>query len=145
MKIYVASSWRCKYQPPVVKALLKTGHEVYDFRYPPGKSGFKWSEIDPNWQLWTPLKFSNALDYPAVVNGFSADYAAMCWADVCVLVLPSGRSAHLEAGWFAGRRKPVIVFMPCACEPELMYRLLNRPICRSIKQLTSVLREVDYK
>ena len=33
-RIYVASSWRNKYQPEVVAALRKAGHEVYDFRNP---------------------------------------------------------------------------------------------------------------
>ena len=33
-KIYVASSWRNPYQPEVVAALKKAGHEVYDFRNP---------------------------------------------------------------------------------------------------------------
>ena len=45
-KIYVASSWRNKYQPEVVAALRKAGHEVYDFRNPednPG--GFHWADV----------------------------------------------------------------------------------------------------
>ena len=32
--------------------------------------------------------------------------------DGCVLVLPSGRSAHLEAGWAAGAGKRVVVYVP---------------------------------
>jgi hypothetical protein len=32
MKIYVASSWRCNYQPEAVRRLRDLGHEVYDFR-----------------------------------------------------------------------------------------------------------------
>lgn len=51
-KIYVASSWRNPYQPEVVAALRKAGHQVYDFRNPEDN--------------------------------------------------PGGRSAHTEAGWFAG-------------------------------------------
>ena len=50
-KIYVASSWRNPYQPEVVAALRKAGHEVYDFRNPkdnPG--GFHWADVDENWQ-----------------------------------------------------------------------------------------------
>lgn len=54
-KIYVASSWRNKYQPEVVAALRKAGHEVYDFRNPkdnPG--GFHWADVEKNWQDWQP-------------------------------------------------------------------------------------------
>lgn len=42
-----------------------------------------------------------------------------------VLVLPCGRSAHTEAGWFAGRGLKTIVYMPGKQEPELMYKLFD--------------------
>ena len=35
-KIYVASSWRNPHQPAIVEELRVAGHEVYDFRNPPG-------------------------------------------------------------------------------------------------------------
>ena len=46
----------------------------------------------------------------------------MKWADACVLVLPCGRSAHLEAGWFVGAGKPLHILQLDREEPELMYR-----------------------
>lgn len=52
----------------------------------------------------------------------------MEWADVCVLVLPCGRSAHLEAGWFAGKGKPVFVLTQDGEEPELMAKMCTE-IC----------------
>ena len=103
-KIYVASSWRNQHQPEVVDALRKEGHKVYDFRNPkdnPG--GFRWSDVDENWQEWQPEEYIRNLTHPVAEKGFKADLDAMLWADTCVLVLPCGRSAHTEAGWFAGR------------------------------------------
>jgi hypothetical protein len=48
----------------------------------------------------------------------------MKWADAFVLLLPSGRSAHLEAGWAIGAGKPTcIVLHEEKFEPELMYLL----------------------
>ena len=47
MKLYVASSWRNPVHPSVVEVLLEAGHEVYDFRNPPGGTGFSWREVDP--------------------------------------------------------------------------------------------------
>ena len=44
-------------------------------------------------------------------------------SQACVLVLPCGRSAHLEAGWFCGEKKPVYIFQPERLEPELMYKM----------------------
>lgn len=66
-RIYVASSWRCTEQPAVVQALRDQGHEVYDFRNPPGKSGFGWSEIDPDWQSWSVNAYREQLDHPELM------------------------------------------------------------------------------
>ena len=125
-KIYVASSWRNPYQPEVVAALRKAGHEVYDFRNPkdnPG--GFHWADVDENWQDWQPAEYIENLTHPVAEKGFKADLDAMLWADTCVLVLPCGRSAHTEAGWFAGKGLKTIVYMPEIQEPELMYKLFD--------------------
>jgi len=125
-KIYVASSWRNKYQPEVVAALREAGHEVYDFRNPEhNPSGFHWADVDQNWQDWQPEEYIRNLTHPVAERGFKADLDAMLWADVCVLVLPCGRSAHTEAGWFAGKGLKTIVYMPEKQEPELMYKLFD--------------------
>jgi hypothetical protein len=49
----------------------------------------------------------------------------MFWADTCVLVLPCGRSAHIEAGWMAGAGKDVFILQLAKEEPELMYLMTN--------------------
>jgi len=135
MKIYVASSWRCELQPGVVTALRGAGHEVYDFRNPrPGDSGFHWSEIDSEWKDWSPVAYRLALSHSVAEAGFKSDYDAMKWADACVLVLPCGRSAHLEAGWFIGYSRPVHILILEKCEPELIYKMATS-ICLSIDEL----------
>lgn len=126
MKIYVASSWRNLAQPDVVARLRKEGHKVYDFRDP--KFGFSWSDIDPNWKYWPKDKYVESLDHHLAVKGFGQDLEYMQWADICVLVLPCGKSAHTEAGWFAGKGKPVLVLLDEAPEPELMYKIFDH-IC----------------
>lgn len=124
MKIYVASSWRNPIQQGVVAALRKAGHLVYDFRNPaPGHHGFHWSEIDPNWQQWSKELFAAALHHPIAEKGFAFDKEALDWCQACLLVLPSGRSAHLEAGYTIGQGKPTAIFQALEQEPELMYRL----------------------
>ena len=134
MRIYVASSWRNERQPDVVAALRSAGHEVYDFRNPrPGDVGFKWSEIDPAWQQWTPGKFRAALLHPVAEAGFRSDFDAMKWADAGVLVMPCGRSAHLESGYFVGACKPLFILLSDG-EPELMYAMASA-ICIGIEEL----------
>lgn len=139
MKVYVASSWRNLAQPGVVTMLRSSGHEVYDFKNPPhGRGGFAWSEIDPNWQKWTATEYRAALDTAIAEDGYRSDMDAMEWADACVLVLPSGRSAHLEAGWFAGKGKPVFVLTRDGEEPELMAKMCTE-ICTSFSELMDAL------
>lgn len=123
MNIYVASSWRNQRQPEVVKALREAGHEVYDFRNPAeGNNGFHWREIHPNWQQWTPEQFKDALTHPVARQGFKHDMDALEACDICVLVMPCGRSAHLEAGFAIGAGKPTAILLADG-EPELMYRM----------------------
>jgi nucleoside 2-deoxyribosyltransferase len=127
MKIYVASSWRNALQPAVVQMLRRAGHEVYDFRNPaPGDKGFAWSELDPNWRDWTPEEYLKNLNHPISEKGFNLDMNGMKWADACVLLLPCGRSAHTEAGWFAGQEKPVYAYVSPDSEPELMYKIFTK-------------------
>jgi hypothetical protein len=140
MRIYVASSWRCARQPEVVAALRAAGHEVYDFRNPrPGDQGFHWSEIDAEWQTWTPKQFRAALGHPIAKSGFGSDFAAMEWAEACVLVLPCVRSAHLEAGWFAGAGKRLVILLAEGCEPELMYQM--GAVATSVEEVEEMLDE----
>lgn len=140
-KIYVASSWRNELQPSVVSHLRKLGHEVYDFRNPaPGNNGFAWSAIDRAWLKWTPETFAVALrTHPVAAEGFRFDKAALDWCDTCVLVLPCGRSAHLELGYAAGAGKQSFVLLsPDKFEPELMY-LLNTALVTSVEELGGTL------
>lgn len=142
-RIYVASSWRCAAQPGVVESLRALGHEVYDFRNPPGKSGFGWSEIDPEWLDWTPETYRERLDHPRAVEGFAEDFMAMDWADTFVLVLPCGRSAHLELGWAVGQgKRTAILLSRDGFEPELMYRMVDK-LATSLDELVGWLAEVD--
>jgi nucleoside 2-deoxyribosyltransferase len=124
MRIYVASSWRNQVQPSVVQALRAAGHEVYDFKNPaPGDHGFHWAQVDPHYREWTPTTYLKGLEHPIAEAGFQKDMAALDGAQATVLVLPSGRSAHLEAGYAIGRGQPVIILVDETFEPELMYKM----------------------
>jgi len=88
MRIYVASSWWNTYQPGVVEELRAAGFSVYDFRDPePGNNGFRWEDVDSDWQRWRPQEYVQALDHPVTkeadaifddfgrVVGFFSDWA----------------------------------------------------------------------
>lgn len=119
-KIYLASSWRNVLYPGVLAALRAEGHTVYDFK----EDGFGWDELDADWLSWTPEKYLDRLNSSRSVEHFILDRNALDWADTCVLLLPCGRSAHLEAGYAIGRGKETFVLLhPDRFEPELMYLL----------------------
>lgn len=140
MKIYVASSWRNERQPEIVKSLREAGHEVYDFREPaPGERGFHWSDIDPAWKEWTPEQFRESLQHPIATHGVGRDLAGMAWADAFLLLMPCGRSAHLELGWAIGQGKLTLILLSDG-EPELMYALVHH-LCVSMEE---VLQRLDW-
>lgn len=139
-KVYVASSWRNEYYPNVVAKLKEAGHTVYDFRNPPsGDQGFKWCSVSENYMEWTPQQYRDQLNHPNAVRQFNNDIMAMEDCDICVLVLPCGRSAHTEVGWFAGKGRTTIAYIPEKQEPELMYKLFSC-ICCNIEELLAALK-----
>lgn len=144
MRVYVATSWRNERQSGVVEAVRNAGHEVYDFRNPkPGDHGFHWSEIDPDWQTWSPAEYRAALNHPRAVDGFASDMDALTAADAVVLVGPCGRSAHIEAAYAAGVGKLVMVLLADG-EPELMYKIFDH-LCLSIEEVCNLLALADTR
>lgn len=136
LRIYVASSWRNDLQPSVIGRLVNhpSSPEVYDFRNPHSVDGvrrgthgrgFHWSDLDTRWKDWDSRTFRRMLEHSLCADGFGSDMAALDWADACLLVLPCGRSAHLEAGYARGCGKPTAIYLHDG-EPELMYRMADR-------------------
>lgn len=80
------------------------------------------------------------LKHPRAAEGFNSDYTKMAAADACILLLPCGRSAHLEAGWFWGQGKPLHIYIPLRHfdTPELMY-LGADSISFTLDELTAAL------
>lgn len=124
-KIYLASSWRNPYFDVYVKYLVGLGHRVYNFRDSNG--GFAWSAIDLEWESWYTDEWIMALDDPIARAGFELDFKAMNWCDTIVLLLPCGRSAHLELGWGTGAGKRTCIVAPEeTTEPELMAKMVDK-------------------
>lgn len=150
VNIYLASSWKNPHQPKDLAVLLDAGFSVYDFRNPcDGDNGFSWREVEPEWRTkWPkdPRAFAKGLSHPIAENGFALDMQAIDSASVCVLCLPAGNSAHLEAGFMVARGAPLIVIAHEGYEPELMY-LMGSPhhtyglaIVESAEEACQVLR-----
>src|SRR3990167_8698418 len=141
MKLYIASSWRNNRYPVVVDCLRDAGHECYDWR----EHGFRWIEVnkmDDYFSSYPALEVTLAKDRSR--EGFERDMNALRSCDACILVLASGRSAHLEAGWAIGAGKPTAILYDFTekVTPELMYLMADKrttelaEIVKWLEQLT---------
>lgn len=91
---------------------------------------------------WSGAELIAGLAHPLAVAGFEADRAAMERASACVLLLPCGRPAHIEAGFIAGQGKPLIVVLEEGERnvPELMYKLATA-VVTNIDDCIDAIRE----
>jgi hypothetical protein len=135
MKIYVASSWKNLFYPGIIAAIRSMGHEVYDFRHPiPGNNGFSWHGVDPEYdggkvsaEHWRRL-----LAHPLAERGYEFDMRAVQACDVCILVLPAGRSASFEFGVAMRQGSKCIVLALDDETPDLMFR--SATICGTMNE-----------
>jgi hypothetical protein len=135
--IYVASSWRNPMHTGVCAALRSAGLAHYDFKNPEGGTGFSWREvktevpsadlgIKPKGSDWEQIdEYLRMIEHPRAIDGFRSDFDAMDAADTFVMVLPCGKSAHLELGWAVGAGKRTAILLEDPVEPELMYRMVD--------------------
>jgi hypothetical protein len=125
--VYVASSWKNEMMvKATVYAIRAAGFECYDFT---DEAGFGWQEVDPEWEHGTanceiPLdRYLKMIGHERAQEGFKRDMEALDRATHLVLVLPCGKSAHLEMGYAIGAGKRVAILSPgdAPLQPELMY------------------------
>lgn len=136
LNVYLASSWKNPSYPSLAAALKrKPGIQLYDFQNPWDKgAAFNWEQIDENWENWNVPAFREALNHPVAKRGFESDFGAMKWADVGILAMPCGRSAHMEAGYFIGAGKSLLIWLPEKTRPELSYSMATA-ICSNYDEL----------
>ena len=143
--LYIASSWRNMFFDSIVERLTEEDIDHYNFKKPaPNNNGFHWSEIDREWEHWTPEQYCEALTHPLAKVGFKYDMTALRKCSRLLLVLPCGASAHLELGHAIGAGKTVLIYFPAdimppqRMMPELMYMAADF-ICLSMDEVLSAL------
>lgn len=102
-KIYVIGSLRNPKVPEVAKRLRSEGHEVFDDWFAAGP------EADDYWQKYEQDKghnYKEALAGYAANHVYNYDRSHLDRNDLAVLVLPAGKSGHLELGYMIGQNKP---------------------------------------
>ena len=126
MRIYVAGSFKNAERIRVIgDALRLCGYEVYVFC----------DEHEPTYRLSQELRKDvdvTTLTPQAIQTNKtlltigSLNYMRLIQCDALILVLPCGRSAHLEAGWMCGQNRPVYVIGPMVPgEFDAMYVMVD--------------------
>lgn len=106
--IYIIGSLASKRPMDVADALRGMGHDVFDDWHAAHPSA------DTAWQVYEQdlgFNLSRALARPAAQNVFTFDKRHLDQADIGVLVLPAGKSGHLELGYMIGQGKPGFIFL----------------------------------
>jgi len=106
MKIYTASSWKNESLVRVIaEGLRANGHDVYCFcEQGAGQHIFEWDNV-----VTHDDDGITCLDTDDSRRAFDVDKRGLDWAECCLLINPSGRDAHLEAGYAKGRGKLLII------------------------------------
>ena len=105
-KIYIMGSLRNPRIPIIANRFEKEGHDVFADWFASGP------ETDDYWKTYEESRgrtYFQALKGKAAKNTFEFDKKWLDWADTVVMVLPAGRSAHMEFGRAVGQGKPAYV------------------------------------
>lgn len=118
--IYLIGSMRNPRIPELAEVLRENGHEVFDDWHCVGpRADDHWTE----YEKYRGRSYKDAMDGPHVWNVFNFDKNHLDASDTAVLVMPAGKSAHLELGYVIGSGKRGFVYFDG--EPErwdIMYR-----------------------
>ena len=109
MKVYLASSWKNATEVRQMASFLRESkYEVDAFcDESTGRYVFSWTEIVFDKDDLDAISF---LEDHRAQNAFEEDKRWLDWADAVLLMLPCGRSAHLEAGYCAGQGKRLVIY-----------------------------------
>lgn len=119
--IYLIGSLRDR-QVPIIGEYLRqnTGMEVFDQWWTASEDADDWLR---DYFKYRRLSYKDAIHSYAAKHIFDFDKYHLDRCDIGVLVMPSGRSCHLELGYLAGHGKPTYVLFDE--EPERVDIMYN--------------------
>jgi hypothetical protein len=126
LTVYLIGSLRNPRVPEIAKTLRAEGLDVFDDWYAAGP------EADDYWQRYEKARgstYSEALKKYSAEHVWSYDQFHLDRADIGVLVMPAGKSGHLELGYMVGQGKTTFILLPEEPGPDsrwdVMYRFAN--------------------
>jgi hypothetical protein len=136
--VYVIGSLRNPEVPNVAAKLRAAGFDAFDDWYAAGP------EADDYWQKYERARhhsYAEALAGYAAQHVFNFDKHHLDRCDAAVLVLPAGKSGHLELGYCAGKGKRTFILLE-EQEPErfdVMYQFATK-VVRNMEELEHELK-----
>ncbi len=112
-KVYLIGSLRNDKIRGYANDIRACGFDVFDDWHAAGE------RADEHWMEYERARgrtYLDALQGHTVKHAFHYDLAHLDSADIGVLIMPAGKSAHLELGYLLGQDKPGYIYMPD--EPE---------------------------
>jgi hypothetical protein len=97
--IYLIGSLRNPKIPNIAEQIRDAGHDVFDDWFSAGPEADDWWR---KYEMGRGRTYHEALKGYAAVNTFRHDKRHLDRCDAAVMVLPAGRSAHLELGYVVG-------------------------------------------
>lgn len=112
MRIYVASSWKNQAEVLELADILEGhGFEVDAFcRSTDKRCSFHWTELADNEDDLGNYDAIEMLADPRTQRAFKEDKKWLDWADCVVMLMPCGRSSHLEGGYAKGKGKLLYIY-----------------------------------
>lgn len=131
--------------PDVMKVAMQIEKE-----YPEVEAFCDWlyagPEADDYWQTYTRdrgLSYRQALSTAHAQHVFSFDKLHLDRADFGILVMPAGKSGHVEMGYLVGKGVPVILHVPEAPERyDVMPGLFCGLVTTSIEELLGLVGQM---
>ena len=138
--IYVIGSLRNPDIPVFASNLREHGYDVFDDWYAAGP------HADDHWKDYEQARgrcYVEALDGRAATQVFRYDKSNLDRCSAAVLVLPAGKSGHMELGYFLGTGKPAYILLPPGMDDrwDVMYRFATK-VVRSVDELDHELRRL---
>jgi hypothetical protein len=131
--IYIIGSLRNPEIPNIGNAIRKLGYDVFDDWHAAGP------HADDEWLRYekqTGKDYGSALKSYAAQHVFEFDKFHLDRCDSAILVMPAGKSGHLELGYVSGKGKPTYVLFDH--EPErwdVMYQFATGGVFFSLESL----------
>lgn len=138
--VYLIGSLRNAIVPEIAATLREKGFDAFDDWHAAGP------EADDEWQKYEHKRgrsYQEALDSYHAYHVFDFDKHHIDRSDMGLLVLPAGKSGHLELGYLIGVGKPGFILLEEGQEDrfDVMYRFASY-VSSSLPDIIKRLRQV---